>query len=310
MNEKIDVIIPVYKPGKEFFTVLERLQKQKYPVNRIILMNTEQKYFDRLVFGTHFYEDNPKVSVYHVSEKEFDHGFTRFLGVLKSEAPYFIMMTQDAVPADSNLTEQLLNSAMQENVAAAYAKQLPKEDCPEEEKFTRQFNYPDESFVKTQRDLKTLGIKTYFCSNVCAIYNRKIYDELGGFIHRAIFNEDMIYAAHSIKAGYKVAYCSGAKVFHSHNYTGKEQFKRNFDLGVSQAEHPEVFKDVPSESEGIKMVRLTADYLRKNGKGRRIPVLLWISACKYAGYCLGKMYRKLPRKVIEKCTMNLNYWKR
>ena len=40
---KTDVIIPAYRPGEEFEKLLERLSAQKYPVNRIIVMNTEEK---------------------------------------------------------------------------------------------------------------------------------------------------------------------------------------------------------------------------------------------------------------------------
>ena len=49
--------------------------------------------------------------------------------------------------------------------------------------------------MKTLEDLEGMGVKAFFCSNVCAAYRRDIYDELGGFVRRAIFNEDMIYAA-------------------------------------------------------------------------------------------------------------------
>lgn len=39
---KTDVIIPAYHPGEEFDKLLERLSAQKYPVNKIIVMNTEK----------------------------------------------------------------------------------------------------------------------------------------------------------------------------------------------------------------------------------------------------------------------------
>ena len=45
----------------------------------------------------------------------------------------------------------------------------------------------------------------------------------------------MIYAAAAIQAGYRIAYAAQARVVHSHNYTFRQQFCRNFDLGVSQA---------------------------------------------------------------------------
>ena len=48
-----------------------------------------------------------------------------------------------------------------------------------------------------------MGIKAYFCSDVCAAYNRETYNKLGGFIKKTIFNEDMIYAGGLVKKGYK-----------------------------------------------------------------------------------------------------------
>ena len=42
---KIDVIIPAYRPGEEFEKLLERLSAQKYPINKILVMNTEKKFW-------------------------------------------------------------------------------------------------------------------------------------------------------------------------------------------------------------------------------------------------------------------------
>ena len=38
----VDVIIPVYRPDRRFARLLAMLAKQTYPVNRIIVMKTEQ----------------------------------------------------------------------------------------------------------------------------------------------------------------------------------------------------------------------------------------------------------------------------
>ena len=37
-KKKVDVVIPVYHPGSEFKKLMERLERQTYEVNRIILM--------------------------------------------------------------------------------------------------------------------------------------------------------------------------------------------------------------------------------------------------------------------------------
>lgn len=304
---KIDVIIPVYKPDERLFALIDSLEGQTCPPGHIILMNTEEKYFQQLIYGTSFLERHKMVSVHHLSKREFDHGETRRKAVEGSRADIFVMMTQDAMPANENLLEYL-TAPLKDRTAVSYARQLPAEDCGEIEKYMRSFNYPPQSRMKSAEDLKELGIKTFFCSNVCAAYRRDIYEKLGGFVHRAIFNEDMIYAAEAIKAGYCVAYTAEACVIHSHNYTNRQQFHRNFDLGVSQAEHPEVFAGVSSESEGMKMILQATAYLRKNGMWKKIPHLYAQTFSKYAGYLLGKHYRLLPHSWILAFTDNREYW--
>lgn len=307
--ERVDVIIPVYKPDRGFLTMIEKLQVQTVPVSRIILMNTEQKYLDRLLYGTTLEREHHNITVKHLSKREFDHGRTRNHGVKLSDADVFVMMTQDAIPADDFLIERLLTGLRGEKTAVAYARQLPGKDSSEAERYTRQFNYPEQSRVKTKEDLPELGIKTFFCSNVCAAYRRDVFDSLGGFVNRAIFNEDMLYAAKAVEAGYGIAYVSQAMVYHSHNYTYRQQFRRNFDLGVSQADHPEVFAAYPSESEGIRLVKSTVAHLKKKGMWNKIPSVIIQSGFKYMGYLMGKRYRRLPGRIVKACSSNREYWK-
>ena len=212
-------------------------------------------------------------------------------------ARFLLFLTQDAIPADDCLIERLYEafatgreSDRQQPVAAAYARQLPMPDCHVIERYTRSFNYGKESRIKTADDLETLGIKTFFCSNVCAMYRRSIYEALGGFERHTIFNEDMIFAGKLIQNGYAVAYCAEAKVYHSHNYSGLQQFHRNFDLAVSQADHPEIFEGVPSEGEGMRLVKDTAKYLLKSGRPWLLVSLVCKSGWKYMGYKLGKKF--------------------
>ncbi len=308
MKVKTDVIIPVYRPGKELFELLDRLEEQSQPPDKIILMNTEESYFNRLVQDVPFADRYRNVTVHHLSRREFDHGGTRHRGVGYSDAEVFVTMTQDAMPADRKLLENL-TACLRGNIAAAYARQLPGRDSSELERILRKFNYPEESCVKTAAQLKTLGIKTYFCSNVCAAYRRDIYDELGGFIRHTIFNEDMIYAAAAVKAGYGIAYRADAKVIHSHDYTNMQQLRRNFDLGVSQADHPEVFGNVASEAEGKKLAAEVWRSLRRKKELYLFPGFLLQCCFKYTGYLLGKHYRRLPEKWILTFTSNRMYWK-
>ena len=307
---KVDVIIPVYGPGNRLLELFDRLGRQTVPVDRLIIMNTEKYLWDKWTETLEPGRLPENLSVYHVTKEEFDHGATRDAGIGHSDADVCVCMTHDALPADTGLLKALTDALFAEkDIAVAYARQLPAKDCGVIERYTRGFNYPEQSQVKTKEDLPRLGIKTYFCSNVCAVYRRGRYLELGGFIRRTIFNEDMIFAAKAIQAGYSVLYAADAKVIHSHNYSPMEQFRRNFDLAVSQKDHPEVFSGLRSEGEGIRLVKETAGYLIRSGRGLLVFKLVIDSGCKYMGYLAGKRYKRLPRWLILRCTMNRNYWR-
>lgn len=304
-NKTVDVIIPAYHPGKEFATLIKRLEKQSVPIHRIIVMNTEESMWNK-----EWEKLSDVMEIHHLAKSEFDHGGTRAQAAELSDADVMIFMTQDAMPADRELLAELLKALEQdENIAAAYARQLPNAECSFVERYTRAFNYPDRSGVKTKKDMDQYGIKTFFCSNVCAAYKKDIYQKQGGFVRRTIFNEDMIYAGGLIQKGYRIAYAAEARVIHSHNYNCMQQFHRNFDLGVSQAEHPEIFEGVPSEGEGMRLVKKTLAYLIHSGRVWLIPGFVLQCAGKYAGYLAGKKFRKLPKKFILWCTMSPNYWK-
>lgn len=62
MKRTADVLIPVYHPGKELEQLLSLLEAQDYPVNRIILMNTEEACFPAEIL-----KDHPKAEVHHVT---------------------------------------------------------------------------------------------------------------------------------------------------------------------------------------------------------------------------------------------------
>ena len=260
----VDIIIPTYKPDETLCLLLHKLQGQTFVVHRVIILNTEEKLWKQAAVAypiEQVLKELPcEYEVFHIAKKDFDHGGTRQFGAEHSDADVMVFMTQDAVPADEFLVEKLVESLLlkedqvsarvQQNamevtgteksavkdclVAVAYARQLPKSDCHIVEQYTRQFNYPEQSCVKTKADIPTLGIKTFFCSDVCAAYRRDLFEELGGFESPVIFNEDMFFAANAIEHGYGVAYAADAKVVHSHNYTMGQQFRRNFDLAVSQ----------------------------------------------------------------------------
>lgn len=302
----VDIIIPVYKPDEKLKKNLIALKKQTKKPEHIFLINTEEEFFPEDV--KNLLLTMPNASVTHIEKSEFDHGGTRNMAAKKSLADIIFFMTQDAIPANENLVEEMVKPFENENIAAVYGRQMADKKQDFLEAFTRTFNYPRQSQLKSRDDLERLGIKTFFCSNVCAAYRRKVYEQLGGFPVKTIFNEDMIFASKIILEGYFIFYNADAKVWHWHHYTGMQQLRRNFDLAVSQVQYGGLFLKVKSESEGIRLVRETVKYLFMSGKAYLIPSLIYTSGCKYIGYRLGKKYDRLPLKVVRWLSMNPQYW--
>lgn len=302
---KIDCVIPTYKPDEKLLASLRQLRQQTVSPGKIILINTEES-----LLTLELPSDMENLEIYHIKKEEFDHGATRDLGFHKTDAEIVLFLTQDAVPANGFLVEKMLEPFSDPQVGAVYARQLADPKKSPVEAFTRKFNYPAQSRKKTKEDLDELGIKTFFCSNVCAAYRRTDYEALGGFLKKTIFNEDMIFASRLIEEGKAVYYQAEAKVWHWHDYTGMEQLRRNFDLAVSQKKYGGLFLQVRSESEGIRLVQKTLEWLWEKKDYKRIPGVIWQSGCKYLGYQLGFHYDKLPYDVIMAFTMNPSYWEK
>ena len=161
---KVDVIVPTYRPDETFCLLLHKLQEQTFLIHRLFIINTDERLwrdadqnyaFTRILDGLPF-----PAEICHIAREEFDHGGTRKRGALQSQADIVLFLTQDAVPADAVLVERLaacfdLSDSGEGAVAAAYARQLPRGDCSVIERFTRQFNYPDESKKKCIDDIGT-----------------------------------------------------------------------------------------------------------------------------------------------------------
>lgn len=314
-----DVVIPMYRPDVTFEELIYRILKQSRRPKQIILINTEvEPEFTTIKMKERIQQwvaefripgsGDTTIRLEGIKKDEFDHGGTRHLATKLCTEENVLFMTQDALPKDRFMAEELLRVTEAPEAAVAYARQLPKPGASAKERLIKQFNYPEESRWKTKADFDELGIKTFFCSNVCAMYNMRIYRMLGGFERKTIFNEDMIYAAKAIDAGFSVVYCAKARVIHSHDYSYPEEFRRNFDLGVSQSQNAGYFHTVSSEKEGVRLVKQTIQKLAEKKEYIDIADFLAQSAAKFIGYTAGKNYQQIPEQFRKYFSMNRGYW--
>ncbi len=203
-------------------------------------------------------------------------------------------MTQDAVPANDKFVENLIAPILSDGeIAISSGRQLPKVDARRFEQLVRAFNYTDVSYVRSKADVSKLGIKTYFATDVCAAYRRSQYLELGGF-GKTNMSEDMLMAAKAINAGYKVAYAANAEVYHSHNLTLKEQYRRNYAIGVFLETNKDVVKCESEVGEGSKLVKSVSKSLISEGNIPELFAFGFDCAARLLGNRAG---RRLARRI-------------
>lgn len=289
----LEVVLPVCNPDKRLYTVIDRLLKQTLEPEKINIYLTVTDNFGEFELLKGLKENDLKdqrITVTAIEKSEFDHGGTRQKAAEKVVNDYCLFMTQDATPVDKHLTEVMLSEFKKDRVAVCYARQLPYKDATIKERYARNYNYPATSKIKDKTLLEQGNIKAIFCSDVCAMYDMKVFRELGGFERNVNFNEDMLYAYKALSNDYRISYAAKALVYHSHNLSLKEQFKRNKALARSQKEHPEVFGKLSSESEGMVFVKNGLKYTLKNGGIGEAVRFFADCTFRFAGFKCGKMF--------------------
>jgi rhamnosyltransferase len=296
---RVSVIIPTLNAGPELEELLEWLQRQSVRPCEIIVIDSASE------DGTQERARKAGARLISVERSDFDHGGTRNQAAIQAQGDILLFMTQDALPYDGKLIENLIKPLIQEEtIVYSYARQLPRPGANVLEQLARQYNYPAHSQVKAYEDIEQMGIKTFFCSNVCSAIKRETFEAMGRFQQPVIFNEDLFMAAKCILTGYKVAYRADAVVFHSHDYSIKQQFKRYFDNGISMRCNTWITPYSAVGKAGSKLVKLQLQELHQSRQWQLIPKLVAESAAKLIGYKLGMNFRRLPAFITRRLSMH------
>lgn len=308
MTVKVSFIIPVYNPGpniKEIIKCIKDFSVQDEIETEIIVIDSSS------TDGSTLFMDSDKaVRLIKIEKKQFNHGGTRNIAFSESSGEYIIFLTQDVIiPNPECLIKIIRVLESNPKVGIAYGRQLPKKDSDFFGRSARQINYPPESRIKSLRDKDRLGIKTVFVSNSFAAYRRTALQDVSGFPTNVIMNEDQYVGAKLIEKGWSIAYVAEACVYHSHNFSHSQEFKRYFDIGVFFGREKWILRDFSkAEGEGAKFVLGQFRSLITTGRAYLIPSFLIRNFLKYLGYKLGMNERLLPLSLKKKMSMNKQFW--
>ena len=298
------VIVPTLNAGNLWATWIDALNSQSLKPDRVLVIDSgSDDCTVKLSKAAGF-------DVQMLKPGGFNHGATRKQALLHNlNHEFVVFLTQDAILSDFNALRNILLPFNGELVAAVCGRQLPSTEAGAFGTHARLFNYPATSFVRTYDDRKAYGLKAAFLSNSYAAYRVNVLVELGSFPEDVIFGEDMYIAVKILQAGYKIAYAADARVYHSHDYTIRQEFERYFDMGVFHAREPWIRRDFgEAEGEGVRFVTSELKYLLKHVFWR-VPEGLLRTIFRYAGFRLGLVENRLPVILKRKLSMNQAYFK-
>lgn len=257
---KVSVIIPTLNAAKLIDSLLFKLNKQTLSPDEIIIVDSESDDDTILRAATH-----PITRVISIKRSDFDHGGTRDMAFRASIGDVVLFLTQDAMVRDDTYVESLVHAVSQDGIACAYGRQIAQADAPLYEKYTRDFNYPAQRSLRDAKDIPRLGIKAFFLSDACSAYRRDAYLAVGGFDYPVLTNEDMLIAAKFLHAGYQISYCSDAVILHSHHYSWKQEYERNYKIGNVLRLYRERLCCATAGSEGLRFAMHVIYNLLKHG---------------------------------------------
>jgi len=302
-STSLGVIVPTLNAANDWSVFSAALLKNVTPDQVLIIDSSSTDGTAELAKASGF-------RVETISRSDFNHGATRQLGVnLFPDADILIFLTQDAELASGDAIARLCKAFDDEEVGAAYGRQLPRRGAGAIEAHARLFNYPAASQMRSANGQGTLGFKSLFFSNSFGAYRRAALQAVGGFPEDVIFGEDTVTVAHLLQHGWKVSYVADAAVRHSHVYSMSQEFRRYFDIGVLHSREAATFAPFGKASgEGKKFVKSETAFV-----SRRAPHLLlsaWLrTALKLFGYRLGRREQSMPLALKRRLSMSTSFWK-
>lgn len=224
-----------------------------------------------------------------VEPKDFSHSLTREKVAMKSTADIIVFITQDIEIRTDDWLEKLVKPIIDGQAEASFSRQLTKYDNIE--KYTREMNYPAESYINTKDDIEKKGLQTFFSSDASAAIKTEIFKQLNGYDGMNLMaSEDMYISYKIIMNGYRIKYCADSVIYHSHNLTLKELYKRYYNIGDFFRQNKYLDKYGTNKSGGG-----LAKYILKMAiKEKNFKVLLRFipdMAARFIGMKMGKLRR-------------------
>lgn len=302
----VSIVIPTKNGGKRLDEVLTAVFSQKTEYEYEVICVDSGSTDQTLEILRRY-----PCRVYEIPPEKFGHGKTRNYGAGKGTGTYIMFLTQDALPANEQWMQSMIDAMqLEEGIAGGFGIHYPYPDCNilDKRDLPRHFrNFGEENTVffleDKERYYTDQGYQQYlaFFSDNNSCLKRSVWEKIP--YQDVEFAEDQIWSRQILEAGYKKVYCPYAAVYHSHNYPLKTYFRRYYDefKGIFQVYQWKMF----ASAKGIVRQILAMDkqdirYILN--RGNKIPrKLYWLhyalvrNRYRCIGAYLAGIYEELPQ---------------
>lgn len=277
------VLIPTRNPGPGIRDVLEAIYAQRADFSfEVIVVDSTSRAADVQVMRSF------PIELHQISPGEFGHGRTRNLLATLAHGRLLLYLSQDAEPVGSDWLRTLVEPFDDPLVAGCYARQVPRANADPLIRFFLARTYGAQPARRHVAHDEPVRIDEIFFSNVSSAIRRDVWERFP-FRDDIIMSEDQYWAYDVLRAGFGILYHPAAQVFHSHNYTLRALFRRNWASGASLRG---LIADSPSTiaRRGLDYVVGQAWYLIGARRPHWLPYMLVYEATKALGFSMGMRF--------------------
>lgn len=241
------------------------------------------------------------VRIYQIPPETFHHARTRNYAASLAQGEYLVYLAADALPATTDWLQLLISSFSDSSVGAVYGRHLPNPGSTMERKIILGTVYGEERLVKEHSCRRKLGYRYYHFSTVNAALRKSVWQAVPFPEDLKVF-EDVGIAKGILDSGWKIIYEPLACVYHSHNHSAKDLFRRYFDSGVVSERLQLVDQDARASllQEAWRLLRQKWALPSQNGHRGAVWQTMLCDLAKSAGWMLGRKERYLPLRLKKR----------
>lgn len=168
------------------------------------------------------------VQIFEIKPEDFTWGFSLNYGFMRAKGKYVVCLSAHSLPLSEDWMEIIISNFKDDNVAAVMCNTLPWPDCNPFDRrgLLKKFSMPKQEIKPGP---------PFIFGNVSSAIRKSAWEAMN-FDEKLSYCEDEDWMRKIIKMNYKVIYEPDAKVYHSHNETLKQIYRRTYQFATAVQE--------------------------------------------------------------------------